>query len=73
LGVFLAGWIIGNNGLSGEIPTEFAQMDGIRVLNLYNNSIDGTIPDEFGDLTDLNELILGKWNCVDKCCILYSY
>ena len=46
---------LGQNSLSGSIPTE---LGGLTLLYLFTNSLFGTIPTEFGFLTGLTALWL---------------
>ena len=47
-----------NNGLSGTIPSELGELDGLRGLDLRSNRLTGSIPNELGDLSNLTALIL---------------
>ena len=57
------GTIIGidlaENQLSGEIPTELANLTDLTSLNLSQNQLTGEIPPELGNLTNLTDLFLG--------------
>ena len=46
------------NGISGKIPSEISQIDGLTLLRLAKNSITGTIPDNISQLTTLTNLDL---------------
>ena len=56
------GTIIGidlaENQLSGEIPTELANLTDLTSLNLSQNQLTGEIPPELGNLTNLQSLAL---------------
>ena len=56
IGIDLSG-----NSISGEIPTELTNLQGLRFLNLSRNHLSGTIPANIGDLKLLESLDL-SWN-----------
>jgi Leucine-rich repeat (LRR) protein len=39
---------LGNNGLTGSIPSELGQISTLQILSLQNNAITGTLPTELG-------------------------
>ena len=49
---------ISNNGLSGPIPQEIANLTGLESLYLYGNALTGSIPPDLGNLTQLVHLDL---------------
>lgn len=51
---------LGNNGLSGEIPTVIAELTHLTYIHLWNNHLSGTIPVELSQLTKLNYLSLSN-------------
>jgi Leucine-rich repeat (LRR) protein len=52
-GVFPAVLNLGNNHLTGTIPSEIGQLKSLVVLNLRFNSLSGNIPQELCNLTNL--------------------
>ncbi|VAH13815.1 unnamed protein product [Triticum turgidum subsp. durum] len=56
IGIDLSG-----NSFSGEIPTELANLRGLRFLNLSRNHLSGHIPENIGDLKLLESLDC-SWN-----------
>lgn len=48
------------NKLTGTIPTDFAALTQLQVLDLDNNLFTGSIPAEIGGLTDLKTLMLNR-------------
>ena len=50
-----------NNGLSGRMPPEVAQLDNLVRLNLGFNQLIGEIPGKLGSLSNLTSLAL-NWN-----------
>ena len=52
--------LLGNNGLTGEIPVELASLNRLKVLSLDDNFLTGAIPPGLGDLTDLYRLDLER-------------
>ncbi|NQZ77750.1 MAG: T9SS type A sorting domain-containing protein, partial [Ekhidna sp.] len=52
---------LGNNNLSGSIPSEIGDLSQLVTLDLNNNSISGNIPSELGT-TNLDTLILSRNN-----------
>ena len=49
---------LGNNSLSGTIPTELGNLTNLNDLRLHQNSLSGSIPAELGDLVNLTILYL---------------
>ncbi|XP_004296182.1 PREDICTED: receptor-like protein 2 [Fragaria vesca subsp. vesca] len=49
---------IGNNTISGNIPTEIGQLQLLRTLSLSNNNFSGNIPEQLSDLKNLENLDL---------------
>ncbi len=52
--------VLGNNNLSGSIPTRLSQLTNLTGLYLSNNELTGTIPVELGQLTNLTGLNLSN-------------
>ena len=50
---------LGDNQLTGEIPTELGSLTNLTVLNLTRNGLTGPVPQELGSLTNLEILALG--------------
>lgn len=51
---------IGDNSLTGEIPSEFGQLQDLQAFKLGHNKISGEIPTELGKLNELQRLSLGE-------------
>jgi len=51
-------------GLKDNLPSEIGELDGLRMLFLFNNEI-SSIPSEIGKLTSLTELELGRNHLAD--------
>ena len=51
---------LGDNQLSGLIPSELGNLDNLEWLNLSNNQLSGLIPSELGNLDNLELLGLGS-------------
>ena len=49
---------LGNNGLTGSIPSELGSLSNLTDLLLYDNSLTGSIPPELGNLSNLRSLEL---------------
>ena len=47
-----------DQGLNGEIPSEFSSLASLEQLNLGQNRLQGTIPSELANLARLNSLEL---------------
>ncbi|QHO14368.1 hypothetical protein HN873_053584 [Arachis hypogaea] len=58
--LFLKSIDLSSNQLSGQIPTELAELFGLVSLNLSRNSFTGTIPSMIGRLTSLEFLDLSR-------------
>lgn len=52
--------VIGNNALTGSIPTELGHLKALRSVNVGKNNLTGTIPIELGNLSEMLYLGLGK-------------
>ena len=50
---------IGQNDLTGGIPSQLAQATGLKELNIGDNKIKGTIPTEIGSIATLQQLDIG--------------
>jgi Leucine-rich repeat (LRR) protein len=57
----MTGIDLSNNSISGEIPTEITNLQGLRFLNISRNYISGTIPQGIGKLKLLESFGL-SWN-----------
>ncbi|KAM4113366.1 hypothetical protein ACJW30_05G215600 [Castanea mollissima] len=55
---FMSGLDFSCNNLTGAIPCELGQLQGIRALNLSHNQFTGSIPETFSNLTELESLDL---------------
>ena len=51
---------LSENGLSGPIPPELANLSKLRTLFLFDNRLTGEIPSELGNLSNLNWLHLSE-------------
>ena len=51
---------VGNNELTGPIPTELGDLTELETLSLRSNALTGPIPTELGSLASLNWLILAE-------------
>ncbi|MBC6475736.1 MAG: putative Ig domain-containing protein, partial [Hormoscilla sp. GM102CHS1] len=49
---------LGENSLSGTLPSELGSLRDLQVLHLDENSLSGTLPSELGSLRDLRSLFL---------------
>lgn len=49
---------LGNNNLTGIIPTEIGNLDALKYLDLGTNNISGTIPESLYNLNTINSLNL---------------
>ena len=50
-------FLVSNNKLSGTIPENFfAQMSGLRELDLSSNNFHGTIPEGLGNITGIGKM-----------------
>lgn len=58
----LSNFILGQNKLNGEIPTNLGNCSELEVLELTRNEFRGFIPKEIGNLTKLQELYLASNN-----------
>ncbi|CAL5007155.1 unnamed protein product [Urochloa decumbens] len=57
----MTGIDLSSNYLSGEIPLELANLEGLRFLNFSRNNLSGSIPKDIGNLKILESLDL-SWN-----------
>jgi len=53
---------LSENGLTGTIPTELANLSQLEFLQLRNNQLSGSIPPQIGDLSNLRQLTLQSNN-----------
>ena len=53
-------YVLGNNTLDGQLPSEFGELKSLAILVLDNNTLTGSIPTQIGNLTQLQSLALGK-------------
>ncbi|KAE8687316.1 putative Disease resistance family protein / LRR family protein [Hibiscus syriacus] len=51
---------LSNNNLTGNIPREVANLEGLQSLNLSENSLSGNIPDHIGSLKMLESLDVSR-------------
>ncbi|XP_062000716.1 receptor-like protein 2 [Rosa rugosa] len=49
---------LGNNSISGNIPTEMGKLQRLRTLDLSANQVSGNIPDQISNLKNLEKLDL---------------
>lgn len=49
---------LGNNNLTGNIPTELGQLDSLTHLQLFGNNLMDTLPTTLGELSQLEDLNL---------------
>ena len=54
----VTGLVLGDNGLTGEIPIELGSLVRLDFLDLFGNALTGSIPAELGDLVNLHDLYL---------------
>ena len=52
--------LLGNNQLSGTLPTQITTLSELQVLSLYDNALRGPIPAKIDFLTNLRAVILNK-------------
>ena len=50
--------LLDNNNLSGQLPPEIGDLDGLDYLKLDHNKIHGVVPQEIGNMTALRDLHL---------------
>nr|XP_023926886.1 receptor-like protein 9DC3 [Quercus suber] len=55
---YMSGLDLSCNNLTGEIPIELGQLQGIHALNLSHNQLTGSIPKSFSNLTNVESLDL---------------
>ena len=55
-------YVLGNNTLDGQLPSEFGELKSLAILVLDNNTLTGSIPTQIGNLTQLQSLALGNIN-----------
>ncbi|XP_030964405.1 receptor-like protein 35 [Quercus lobata] len=53
---------LGNNSLSGEIPSSFSNLKALSYLDLSGNNLNGPIPTLFGNLTKVTKIFLNNNN-----------
>ena len=53
---------LGENQMSGEIPSELGSLANLEILRLHANQLSGQIPRELGNLSNLRRLYLGGSN-----------
>ena len=56
----MTGLSLRDNGLSGELPPDLADLANLESLDLRRNELSGEIPPQLGDLTNLTELRLNR-------------
>jgi hypothetical protein len=54
--------LIGNNKLSGSLPSEIGLLSTVESVYLYNNLITGQIPSEVGNMLSCEGFHLRKYN-----------
>ena len=74
---------LGDNGLQGEVPSQYSQLTNLQELSLFNNSLTGTLPKEFRALTclvilslyknQLSGLLPASWGSLAKMELLYLF
>ncbi|WP_419161557.1 hypothetical protein [Candidatus Palauibacter sp.] len=52
--------VLGNNNLTGPIPTELGNLSNLGTLVLGNNNLTGSIPTELGNLSNLGTLLASR-------------
>ena len=50
---------LGQNELTGGIPSQLGEATGLQELNVNDNKLNGTIPAQIGSITTLQELDIG--------------
>nr|POF18764.1 lrr receptor-like serine/threonine-protein kinase gso2 [Quercus suber] len=55
---YMSGLDLSCNNLTGEIPLELGQLQGIHAINLSHNQLTGSIPKSFSNLTNVESLDL---------------
>ncbi|KAK0593246.1 hypothetical protein LWI29_033470 [Acer saccharum] len=55
---YMLGIDLSSNDLTGNIPTDIGNLQGIIAMNLSRNSLTGSIPESFSNLTDIESLDL---------------
>ncbi|KAL2334669.1 hypothetical protein Fmac_015882 [Flemingia macrophylla] len=51
---------LSHNNLSGEIPREITDLDGLSFLNLSNNQLSGQIPSSIGNMRSLESIDISR-------------
>ena len=55
----VSGIVLGQNGLTGNLPAELGGLASLTNLSLWGNQLTGPVPPELSDLSDLERLDLG--------------
>jgi len=50
---------VGHNDLTGVIPSELGQTNGLKQLTIGDNKLNGTIPTQIGSIATLEQLDIG--------------
>ena len=64
---------LGDNKLTGSIPTELGSISRLKNIELNNNILTGPIPTEFGLLTALQDMAVGKVISFYKLYVEHTY
>lgn len=52
--------ILSGNGLSGSIPNQIADLDGLKVLSISNDTLQGPLPEKLWEMENLTYLALNN-------------